>query len=107
MHVASFNDAPKQDRQKLRQTNETISLLKKATNTIEKGTVALGLRSASSLEQDQTEAEEPEEKFHRIEVVSEDDSQVPIRELIVPKDANTPQDCIEMDEIPRSESPEL
>jgi len=44
--VASYNEAPKQDYRKLHQTTETISLLRKATNTIEKGTVALGLRSA-------------------------------------------------------------
>ena len=36
VHVAEFNDAPKQDELKLRETSETISLLKKATNTLER-----------------------------------------------------------------------
>ena len=52
VHVASYNETPKQDQHKLRQTSETISLLRKATNTLEKGTVALGLRAPANPPQD-------------------------------------------------------
>ena len=90
--MAQFNDAPKQDAHKMRQAQETISLLKKATNTFERGTEFLGLRSGSP---DAVSDEETEEQlalaadpYHRIPLVSETDAQEFVREIAIPKDNN-------------------
>ena len=68
------------------QATETISLLRKATNTLMKGPVALGLRDAPAPDEELDEfgnvvVPPEEEPFHRIEVVSENDPQLLEREL--------------------------
>lgn len=116
VHVAGYNDAPKQDHAKLQKTSETISLLKKASNTIGK---LKSIGSSSNRESSEVRGDYGEsgaegglqsptadniiaDVFHRIEVVS-DDLQVPVRELTLPKkqynDGNKgePADSIELD----------
>ena len=92
MQIADFNDAPKQDQQRLRQTNETISFLKKASN-------AINMRGREDQEQqiDEEEEEEAYDPFHRIEVVNED-LLGPSKELPIPKSPSNP-DAIELKQL--------
>ena len=74
--------------------------MRKATNTFERGTVALGLKSASAAVVEPADADSEQFfDYHRIEVVSEVDPSVSVGEVILPRDQTIPPNSIELTEL--------